>query len=117
MSQRPDVSGRTSALKVSSSPGTIEQEEGSGSLFSNGAFVAPVHYTLVAVEHQPHTSMTTTAVYTGVLRFAPDAVPISNLLGAAGQLFTLETAGGDRLACRPIEPLGSSSVRWLVRLT
>jgi len=96
---------------------TIEQEQASGSLFRNGVFLAVVHYTLVTVESQPRTSEEPTAIYTGVLRFAPEALPISNLLTAAGQLFTLETAEGHHFACRPIAPLGSDHLRWMVRLT
>jgi hypothetical protein len=56
-------------------------------------------------------------MYTGVLRFEPDASSVSERLDGAGQTFTLETVDGRRLACHPVEMLCASRLRWIVQLT
>jgi hypothetical protein len=79
-----------------------------------------VHYTLVAFENdRPATPATeqVPVVYTAVLHFEAGASEAGRLLGAGGQIFTLETANGQRWACRPVEALGSNYLRWIVRLT
>ena len=95
-------------------------EEGNGLLFRNGVFVASVRYTLVAFESdklQSPASESTRVIYTAVLHFEAGASDTSHLLLGAGQVFELETANGLRLACVPVESLGSSQLRWIVRLT
>ncbi len=95
-------------------------EEGKGLLFCNGAFAASVTYTLVTVEDDkplPPGGAPVRVIYTGVLRFEPDASPVSERLGVADHRFDLETADGRRLACRPVEMLCSSRLRWIVQLT
>ena len=97
----------------------LPSEEGIGRLYGDGTFLASVRYTLVAVEYDndASSSTVTTAVYTGVLHFDRHTSSVCELLDSAGKVFALETSQGRRLACRPIERLASSRLRWIVQLT
>jgi hypothetical protein len=96
----------------------VGAEEGVGLLFRNGAFLTSVRYTLVAFENERDgSSAERTVVYTAVLHFESAASECSRLLDGGGHLLALETAQGLRMACRPVEALGASRLRWIVRLT
>lgn len=94
---------------------TVGPEEGVGQFFRHGAFVCSVRYTLVTVEQQSGDS-SARASYTGVLRFDATASAIAEQLRCRDHLFELEIVGGHRLSCRPVEPLGTGELRWIVRL-
>jgi hypothetical protein len=98
-------------------PAAIGPEEGVGQLLRHGAFVSSVRYTLVTVEQQPASDSGGRPSYTGVLRFEATASAIAEQLRCPDHVFELEIVGGQRLSCRPVEPLGSGGLRWIVRLT
>lgn len=109
------VVARTSSRTIPTGP-----EEGKGLLFHNGTLAASVTYTLVTVENHkalPPGSVPARVLYTGVLRFEPEESSVSERLAGADEMFTLETADGRRLACRPVEMLCASRLRWIVQLT
>ncbi len=109
------MAARTAARTIPTGP-----EEANGLLFRNGVLAASVTYTLVTVEHMsplPPGCIPARVIYTGVLRFEPAQSSISESLSGVGQMFALGTVDGRLLACRPVEMLCASRLRWIVELT